>query len=169
MKERTVQEKRFARALATIGALALALAAMAATAAWADGDAVEGGGTYVGRVWGQVAAGEDFDDAMELAGLTRLGGDAMPPWAGELCAPERLEGAYGNDDLSLVGFTMDGTKEEAARVLDGELAARGWMEQNDGRDGVAAYTKNEGSCRWVMAEATEAGGAVSVVLHMRHI
>lgn len=167
MKKRSKQEERLGCALVAVGAALLALAVAVATGAWAD-DAAEGAGSYVDRVWERVSDGGGFEQAMEQVGFVRIDAEDAPEWTEEICAPAMLDGAYANEGFSLVGLSRDGTKGEMTDALRRELESRGWARHDSGYEGVTTYTKDEGACRWLMTEISEAGGAASAVLHIEH-
>lgn len=124
--------------------------------------------SYVERIWERLSEGDGFGLAVEKAGLTSLSADDVPDWMGELCDFRMLAGAYANEDLSIVGWSQGGVAHEMASSLREGLAERGWMERGSGQHDLFFYEKSEGRCRWVMAKVSEAGDAVSVVLHIRH-
>ncbi len=52
-----------------------------------------------------------------------------------------------------------------AQLLDA-LETRGWTTKQSGQENVYTAIKEEGTCRWLMAELDPIGEETSVVLHI---
>lgn len=163
MKCDKVNEIRFAKAL-----LVVALAVGATLASLGYASATEGAsGSYTARIWEDVSQGKVVGEALQQVGFVAVDGRDTPEWMGEVCDLSDFDEAVANADFSLVNLTYGGALSDAMAFMQRTLTDRGWTGVESGCEGVLTYIKEEGECRWVMIEAVEAGGATSVVLHIK--
>ncbi len=162
MREKTIHRRRaICASLLVIGVFAIP---PAVDTAFAD-RASDGG--YVSRIWGAILEGRQVSSAVQDCGFISLDENA-PDWMEEICDKSLLKGGVADKDYTLVNFSRSTALEELMNELKASFQARGWVECESGHAGVSTYIKEEGSCRWMMAEFAQTGGEASVVLHIKH-
>ena len=97
----------------------------------------------------------------------RLGsGAARPPngFEDEVLPLEGRSETQADEHANVVGFVEGGTPAEAFRRLSGELASRGWIGIESGRDACGTFAKPDGAYRWLFASCVQVSGGTSVVV-----
>lgn len=127
-------------------------------------------GSYVRRIWQEMSSGKSFEEALGTMGISSLEPERIPGWFDEEVLPAAyLKEAFGNEDLSLIGFTVTADRDSACEEMKGSLERRGWLSCESGIAGTYTLMKEKGACRWMMLSCTAVGDATSVVLHIQRI
>lgn len=134
--------------------------------------------SFSGRAWAQRLIANEAGAKGEFRESGARGGDAVdgarrrpdeaPGWVQEEIVD--LDGVHelrAIDDWSVLGFTVDGTEQQARSWVELQLKERGWALVDSGAAGSATAVKEEGNCSWLLFSCTEAGDATCVVVQVR--
>lgn len=181
--ERDPSRRRFARALLLIASLVLAVwiigtcvgCAFSFGDAKAEGRAAEedtlivfSGETHTKGIWASMKEGSSLKEAMVSQGFIDLSdARAAPRWlVDEVLELGGKKAAFSNPAIDIVGYVSEGERDEVLGRLMVELSERGWAVCGESSAEVVTLMKQEGVCRWLMAECAEQEGDTSVVLHI---
>lgn len=98
-----------------------------------------------------------------------LGRANAPPGSFEregLETSDRTEVRF-DDRSQTVGFSMDGSPDEAMRVCRSELEGKGWECVESGVSFAASFFKTGGEYRWMFVTCVPAGEMTSIVAQYR--
>lgn len=123
----------------------------------------------------QVVPSQDFLDDPAFQMFSRSGGfDACTygqvsvVFAEEVLSPDSLGLSSVASFGSVVGFVLEGSRDQAAISIDESLRSKGWLLVNgDAALGNATYVKDGGDIGWLFVSISEVAGSVSVWIEYR--
>lgn len=166
-------KRRFIKAVAIILSVACALSVGTFAVASAQEYTVQAGQTYANKLWERMQKGEAANDAMKSVGFKSLEQNSsavMPSWLrDEVLAKSSINkfDIYGNSDLSIVGFRVDYSINEAYSLVLKDFSDLEWVASGSQSTSTVTLEKQKGECRWMMVEFVEFGNQTSVVLRIK--
>lgn len=158
------------RAKRVVGAFALiaALLGLVSISGSSTGTAQVG---LTGVVQSFTSALSGEGDANSLAEFvqsweTSLEGSVSPEFEAEVLTSEDRTFWVANDG-STVGFSFEGSAEQACAYVRERLEEKGWTAVESGSSAVMTFGKTSGTYRWIGMSTTEVSQGTSVVLSVR--
>lgn len=169
-----VSGKRSLRALALIGVVMVVLAVWQPVEDAMVGQeyaAASFSGTSVAEsVWDRVRWGTDGQEATDAL-LPILGEGTAPQeaplwFSNEVFSLEGFEDVRANDSWTVVGFSFDGSVNEALTWGRCQLEENGWTVVESGVEGALTAAKEGGRVSWLLLSGTGAGDQTCVVVQV---
>lgn len=160
--------RRFLKAstLCVLLLTSMAVAIFQGNGSWAF---LQAGTTRVGHVWQAMGQGKSFETAIEEEGDVILSKDGIPEWmTAEVLDETWLDGAIANNEKKVLWMRKEGSISDIRARIDNALAAKNWcvVTANEVDESTRTYIKNEGECRWILAEYVQSGNETIMVLHI---